>query len=335
MQITFKDVGQGDSIIFEWVEEGVPKIGIIDCSKKGKKNPVLNHFINKKYTQIEFIILTHPHSDHYSGLPELLNYIEEKGYVIIKIAHTLESTHIRFWKYLEVGSTDTRVLSKLIRKFKELKTKGLLKMMDTLSKGVPVKINDSAILECLAPTQDEKEEYVKLVKMNADENIKEASQAANYLSTIFRLQIGDCYFLFTSDAEKMAFHTILNRGEYTFKGHKYVLCQLPHHGSENNHLPEFWKSIEIEKELSHATISAGQHKSYDHPAFEVVKHFHDIGYVVNCTNIVNGMTEYTTYLKEVTKNSRVLDGAGELVLEYLKSNDRVYVLQNNVLTLQT
>ncbi len=260
--------------------------------------------------------------------------MEENKYVIVKIAHTLESTHKRFWKYLEVNSSDTRVLSKLIRKFKELKQNGLLKMMDTLTKGVPVKINESTVLECLAPTQDEKEEYVRLVKMNADENIKEASQAANYLSTIFRLQIGGCYFLFTSDAEKFAFRTILDRGEYSFKDHKYVLCQLPHHGSENNHLPEFWQHIEIENKTSHAAISAGQHKSYDHPSYTVIEHFHKAGYVVNCTNIVNGMTEFTKHLKELTKNSRILDGAGELAPEYLKSNDRVYLFQDDKLILQ-
>ena len=41
MKITFKDVGQGDSILLEWIDdEGVNKLGIIDCSKKGKEIPM-------------------------------------------------------------------------------------------------------------------------------------------------------------------------------------------------------------------------------------------------------------------------------------------------------
>ena len=34
MKITFKDVGQGDSILLEWTDDSKNKIIIIDCNKK-------------------------------------------------------------------------------------------------------------------------------------------------------------------------------------------------------------------------------------------------------------------------------------------------------------
>jgi beta-lactamase superfamily II metal-dependent hydrolase len=333
MLVTFKDVGQGDSIIFEWNEDGKAKVGILDCSKNGGKNPVLNHIRNNNYKEIEFIILSHPHSDHYSGLPELLDYIQHNNLHVRLVAHTLEGTGKRYWKYFEVDRQDTKMLNKIIRDFKRLRQSGNIGIIDMLAKGTSVRMGSSGSLECLSPTHDEFEEYQRLVKLNADENIKEASKAANYLSTIFRLTIGESNFLFTSDAEIFAFRTIMNRGEYTFDEDRYVLCQLPHHGSENNHYPDFWKTVRFESKQSHAAISAGQHKSYAHPSFAVVEHFDKLGYVVNCTNIVNGMEQFTRLLALQTRHNRVLDGISVLAPEYRKANDRIYSLKDGQLKL--
>lgn len=332
MTITFKDVGQGDSIIIEWIDGASEKIGIIDCNKKGRKNPVVNHLKKGSYKEIEFIILTHPHRDHYSGLLELLEFADEKGVIINKVAHTLTATHHRYWKYFEVSNKDTRQLSRIISKFKSLRKKGVIKMMDVLSKGVTVKIDGTTALECLSPSHDEIEEYVRLVRMNADENPKEASQAANFLSTIFRLKQGNSYLLFTSDAESMAFDSIVKRREYEFGGHLYILCQLPHHGSESNHHEGFWKLIEINPG-SHAAISAGEHRNYNHPSFSVVKGFHDMGYVVNCTNVVNGMTEFNEFVEKQKIDGLMLDYVSSIASEYVKSNDRIYLVDNDSVSL--
>lgn len=70
MRITFKDVGQGDSIILEWDKDGKKKIGIIDCNKYFGANPVLSYIKNpeNKVEEIEFLILSHPHHDHFLDL---------------------------------------------------------------------------------------------------------------------------------------------------------------------------------------------------------------------------------------------------------------------------
>ena len=52
MKITFKDVGQGDSIIIEWLDDDKRRVGIIDCKKKGRFNPVISQSIQKKYVFI-------------------------------------------------------------------------------------------------------------------------------------------------------------------------------------------------------------------------------------------------------------------------------------------
>ena len=66
LKITFLEVGQGDSIIVEWKKNKKLKIAIIDCnSKPGNENPTIDFIKNTNYKEIEFVILSHPHTDHF------------------------------------------------------------------------------------------------------------------------------------------------------------------------------------------------------------------------------------------------------------------------------
>ena len=328
MKITYKDVGQGDSILLEWEEDGAHKIGIIDCNLKGRLNPVLKHIRDAKYKIIEFIILSHPHRDHYSGMLQLLKYCEKEKIVIKALAHTLMlAGNTKFWKYFEVASSDTRQLSKLIRKWKELRIQGIISQMVALIDGKPFRISQKLTLECLSPSHNDAEIYQTIVQNDADVNTKAASQAANHLSTVFKMQFSDCSVLFTSDAESSALEGIIEREIDCLEETVFHLCQLPHHGSNNNHYPGFWNLIKT-AEVKHAIVSAGEHKSYDHPSIEVIKSFHDDGYLIHCTNIVNGMNEYVELLEELSKASAELDAGSELAEEYRKPNDRTFVLQD-------
>src|SRR5207237_3757958 len=111
------------------------------------------------------------------------------------------------------------------------------------------------------------------------------------LSTILKLRIEDNYFLFTSDGEKFSFERILAEGVHKLERFSIRGCQMPHHGSENNHFPAFWKSLVANKDKD-AVVSAGSHKGYSHPDFIVVEFFHKSGYNIHATNIINGMKEF-------------------------------------------
>ena len=57
-KITFKNVGQGDSIIIEWSnDKNEKKIGIIDCKKNDSNNPILKHIQDFNIEEIDFIYL--------------------------------------------------------------------------------------------------------------------------------------------------------------------------------------------------------------------------------------------------------------------------------------
>jgi competence protein ComEC len=72
VSVTFKNVGQGDSIIIDWGSKKDRKYAIVDCNLFEGRNPILEHIKDNNVHSIEFAILTHPHSDHFSGFLELL-----------------------------------------------------------------------------------------------------------------------------------------------------------------------------------------------------------------------------------------------------------------------
>lgn len=330
MKITFKDVGQGDSIIIEWKDKaGTEKIGIVDCKLKGKTNPVVDYLKNTTYPEITFLVLSHPHDDHYSGYLELLEYLETANKPIRRMAHTLMFNGVEsYWKYFEVSTKATDLLTSIKKKWHELNGKKFIKRMDALNDGKAMRIDESLTVTSLAPSPAEIKLYFEKVKLDEITNEKAASRAANLFSTVLKLTFGDYNYLLTSDAENSALTGALEREAHHFEDVKYHVCQLAHHGSAKNYTPKFWNKIETFK-IQNAVASAGS--GYGHPSFKVLKKFYDGGYEVYCTNIVNGMSEFVNMLD---KKSKALDSASTLAEEFVKSNDRVFVIEEGQVSLK-
>lgn len=324
MKVTFKDVGQGDSIIIEWTgPDGTPKIGIVDCKMRGKQNPVLEYLKTAGYKEIAFLILSHPHVDHYSGYLELLEFLETENIPVARMCHTLAFAGVEnYWKFFEVSSKDTDLLSSIKKKWFAMNRAGVIRRMDSLIDGKQLRMDDAVTITSISPSHADIQLFYEKVELDEVANEKEASRAANLLSTVLRLSFGDFNYLLTSDTENTAFASAMANEPHHFNAVKYHLCQLPHHGSAKNYLPAFWGGIEA-FQIQNAIASAGN--GYRHPSFKVLKTFHDGGYRVYCTNIVNGMKDF---VKMLDKRSRALDSASVLAEEYIKPNDRVFEIRD-------
>ncbi|GAO44131.1 ComEC/Rec2 family competence protein [Flavihumibacter petaseus] len=316
MKITFKDVGQGDSILLEWSEKAINKIIIIDCNKKDKQNPVLNHIKSICHQEIECMILSHPHSDHYSGMTEVLDYAETKGIIIRQFAHTLHFLANDYYKYLGAVEIDTEALKglqDLIDTVDRLKKKGIIKKIGFITEGWHLDILDNVHIKCLSPGPEEARRYMDLVDMEPIANKSAATRAANYLSTVFVLTVLQKYHILTSDCEIPVLERLISQNSHTFlHRNSMAICQLPHHGSLKNHLPDFWDFITV-SEKPVAVVSAGLHEKYKHPHFPVLDSFYRKGYFIKSTNIVYGMVEYAEYLKKLRVTSNKLDSFADLV----------------------
>jgi len=323
MKITFKDVGQGDSILLEWNHDNLDKIGIIDCSKKGKSNPVLEHIQVKGYKQIEFLILSHPHADHYSGMYELLNHCVKNNITVNNFYHTSIGIGPNYWKYFEIDTKDNELFGKLMGLIVELSQKNIIEIR-YLNLDTRIDLFPDAFLHCISPSHDEILECQKIMKFDPATHKKEQSSAANYLSTIFKLKIGDKYALLTSDAEILAFHTIIQKRDKLFENEELILSQMSHHGSYKNYDDNFWsRALKINN--SPAVASAGKNDKYKHPHLETLQAFKEHNYSIHCTSNLYGMEKYVELMTEISYIGRKMDTFSEEAEEYYIYGDKVFI----------
>jgi competence protein ComEC len=77
--VTFLDVGQGDAILLQFPHGGAALIdggGIPGSSADTGKRVILPLLKQKRISSLLFVALSHPHPDHYSGLPSVLESVE-------------------------------------------------------------------------------------------------------------------------------------------------------------------------------------------------------------------------------------------------------------------
>ncbi|GAA5522330.1 hypothetical protein LQ318_11320 [Aliifodinibius salicampi] len=287
MRIIFKNVGQGDSIILEWQDQKEEKkIGIVDCKKDSSFNPVLDHIKTSNTSSISFMILSHPHYDHFSGFRELLDYCESNKITIERFLLTCYQDVV----YLKSALKSPRSLNelgKLLAKVKEFRwNKNIIKHLTYLDSDTKIlHLNDEITLETLSPSTDELEFFANK-KFSASEENQDSQPFGNWLSTILKLKGDDWLVLLTSDAEQSAIKRVGHEHENDKLASNLILCQAPHHGSLKNHSSEFWRKLK--KREPKVAFSVGKN-SYNHPNKKVIKKFQDYSYEVFATNRVGGL----------------------------------------------
>jgi len=73
LQVTFLDVGQGDAA---WLKTPDGLDILIDGGRESKGADLLSYLQSHGVTDIEFLVLTHPHDDHVGGLIAILENME-------------------------------------------------------------------------------------------------------------------------------------------------------------------------------------------------------------------------------------------------------------------
>jgi len=91
--VSFIDVGQGESILIRSANHAV----LIDGGEHAQRNAVLNYLRDAGVRRLDYVVATHPHSDHIGGLVTVLSQLEIGRVVMPDVTHTTDT----FRRFLE------------------------------------------------------------------------------------------------------------------------------------------------------------------------------------------------------------------------------------------
>lgn len=88
LKIHYLDVGQGDSIFIELPNN---ETMLIDAAESNQSENIINYLKNLNYQKIDYVIGTHPHTDHIGGLKDIINTFEIGKIYMPKVISTTKT----------------------------------------------------------------------------------------------------------------------------------------------------------------------------------------------------------------------------------------------------
>lgn len=168
LSVHYIDVGQGDSIYITSDGKGM----LIDCGESGDADRVISYLDNMGVSEIDYVVGTHPHSDHMGGMSKIVEHFEIGEMIIPHIDDSDTPTTKYFEKFLKACAAKNLSLTEA-----EI--------------GREIKLGN-ADLKIIAP-------------------VSEDYSSANNYSVSFIMHHGDNSFIFTGDAEKLAEKEMLEK----------------------------------------------------------------------------------------------------------------------------
>ncbi len=87
MEVHFIDVGQGDAILVEADNSAM----LIDAGDSNNRSVITDYLDSQHITKLDYVIATHPHSDHIGGLDTVLNTYEVERILLPDVIHTTKT----------------------------------------------------------------------------------------------------------------------------------------------------------------------------------------------------------------------------------------------------
>lgn len=285
----------------EWERDGAQCIGIIDCNIYNSGIPILDELKARRIRKIDFILLTHMHYDHYSGMGYLLEYIIEQKIQVDSFYHTFAQDYLFLFDRSNISQKTKDALERFIKKFEEALGKHLItNLIGSVDHNcIPRELFGAVKLKILTPNGNDYFEFSQC-------RIQNKGVDPNRIATIATISDDKEAILLTSDAAIKSFKRIAGKLNIPM-----IMVQVPHHGSRANLHREFWVPLNKTADCP-AVYSVGEIKKDKLPNLEVVQFLHEQGFFNTSTNYVYGIKEYypligppseaTTYTAKAEKN---------------------------------
>lgn len=87
ISVHFIDVGQGDSTLIQTATQNI----LIDAGEDSAQKDVINYLNKFNITKLDYVVATHPHSDHIGGLDGVINNFEVTNILMPDVTHTTKT----------------------------------------------------------------------------------------------------------------------------------------------------------------------------------------------------------------------------------------------------
>lgn len=235
LAIHFIDVGQGDCSLIMWNGQAM----LIDSGEKEEADTVLDYLKKQGVKKLDYIVVTHPHSDHMGSMSKVISAMEVGKVIAPRVKEELTPTSTVYEDFL-----------------KALRAKAL-----KLTAAKP-----GTVYSFEAPENEEEEKQPPEFEILAP--LEDYDDLNNY-SVVLKLTYGSTAYLFTGDAEKKSEKAILNSGADVGAD----VLKLGHHGSSTSTSGNFLEAVSPEI----CIIQCGAGNKYGHPHADTIDAVTDFG----------------------------------------------------------
>ncbi|OCC15398.1 hypothetical protein DBT_1145 [Dissulfuribacter thermophilus] len=301
LHIHILNVGQGDSIIIQYEGEEGPAFGVIDSNTfGGDPCPALTRLRSLGAERLSFVALTHPDSDHYSGLSHILKYYKDRisTFYCFPFGIHLQGRLRKFatiYRQLYVDSDPS-----IRKRYKELiqilylvkqyiglenweePTGGFTPIAPKGFKGVDIRV--------LLPLPNLKGRYFDMIEAGSYDVT--ASNENNRLSMAFSFKYKGKQIILGGDCQEKRWFEhkrFCSRADITLLGNS---VKLPHHGADKDNSVDVISHLFDNDDHRSAIISAG---GGSHPAKGTLLRLEEKKFSPYCTNL----SKYCSNIRDV------------------------------------
>jgi len=285
------NVKHGDSIVVEYNNNNKTVFGLIDSNCTGSKiSPALKKLQELNVKKLSFIALTHPDTDHFSGLPQVIEAYKNQidhfySFPIGLYANVRLKQIAEVYKKMAI-STDSTTIKNKVNTF--------VKLLVYINKYIGVKKWEEhtgfynilapegfAGLEIatLSPPSKVKSDFFQMIEKNDPRIVQDIKP--NKLSLAFSIKYNGNQIILGGDTPKsiwLEHIKFCKRGNIDINGD---IVKLPHHGSKNENSLKIINHL-FSKKNNIACISAN---GKTHPHIETLKNIIQKKHFPYCTNL--------------------------------------------------
>lgn len=102
LKVHFIDVGQGDCELIQYKNKNI----LVDAGESTTEKTVVAYLKKQKVTNLDYVIMSHPHDDHIGGMQYIISNVPTSHFVDAGYAHTTGSTYDKLRSTIEAHNID-------------------------------------------------------------------------------------------------------------------------------------------------------------------------------------------------------------------------------------